>query len=219
VLRDRQKQGLKTLLTRGRPSYGEGMRSLMEGSVSGRKTRRWFASIAVTSAATLAAAYLLDPERGRGRRQRLAGRASHFLRTSFERAGRRASYLRRSARLRRLHAEHGFPPKPVDGRTLLDRVESELFTDPRIPHGKLNLEVEGSVVVIRGALESKAEIETVEGAVRGIPGVYAVRSFLHVSGTPAPNKVAALRASSRALQFGGWPPEPPPDVDSQTALV
>jgi hypothetical protein len=179
---------------------------------------RWVAPVAAVSASVLTLGYFLDPELGRGRRLRVAGRASHIARIGVRRVGRKAAYLRRSARLRRLHAEHGFPPKEVDGRTLLDRVQSELFTDPRIPHGRINLEVEGEIVVLRGALDSDAEIEALENAVRDIPGVYGVRSFLHVAGTPAPNKVAALRASSRALTYGGWPAEPPPDVDSQTAL-
>lgn len=197
------------------------MKSNMNAKSTGRRRNRWpwFAAIAATAVGATAASYLFDLEQGRGRRLRLAGRASHIARSVARRFGHRVAYLRRSAHLRRLHLQHGFPPKPVDGRTLLDRVESELFTDPRIPHGRLNLDVEGSVVVIRGALDSRAEIETVEEAVRGIPGVYSVRSLLHLSGTPAPNKVEALRASSRALQFGGWPPEPPPDVDSQTPLV
>jgi hypothetical protein len=201
----------------GRSPYGEAMRSLTDNP--SRTARRWFASIALAGSTALAAGYLLDPERGRGRRQRLAGRALHIARVSVQRAARRATYLRRSARLRRLHAEHGFPPKPVDGRTLLDRVESELFSDPRIPHGRLNLEVEGSVVVVRGSLDSAAQIKMVEAAVRGIPGVYSVRSFLHLTGTPAPNKVAALQASMKALRYGSWPPEPAPDVDSQIALA
>jgi hypothetical protein len=179
----------------------------------------WFATIAVTAAAVAAAGYLFDREQGRGRRLRLAASASHIARGFSRRLGRKVAYMRRSAHLRRLHLEHGFPPKAVDGLTLLDRVESELFTDPRIPHGRLSLEVEGSVIVLRGALVSAADIDVVDRAVRRIPGVEDVRNLLHLTGTPAPNKVAALRASSRALQYGGWPPEPPPDVDSQIALA
>lgn len=197
------------------------MKSHMNSKPTGRGRNRWpwVATIAATAAGAIAAGYLLDPEQGRGRRLRLAGRASHISRSAVRRFGHRVAYLRRSAHLRRVHLEHGFPPKPVDGRTLLDRVESMLFVDPRIPHGRLSLEAEGSVVVMRGALDSAAEIEMIEEAVRGIPGVAGVRNLLHLSGTPAPNKVAALQASSRALQFGSWPPEPPPDVDSQAALA
>lgn len=189
-------------------------------STDGRLDRwPWFATIAVTAAGALAAGYLFDPEQGRGRRLRLAGSASHAARGFVRRFGHRVAYLRRSAHLRRLHLEHGFPPKAVDGLTLLDRVESELFTDPRIPHGRLNLEVEGSVIVLRGALDSAADIEMVDRAVRRIPGVEGVRNLLHLAGTPAPNKVAALQASSKALQYGSWPAEPPPDVDSEAALA
>jgi hypothetical protein len=178
---------------------------------------RWWASIGAVGAGALALGYFFDPEQGRGRRLRLAGHTRHIARTGATRIRRRATYISHTVRMRRSHLKHGFPPKPVEGRVLLDRVESELFTDPKIPHGRLNLEVEGAVVVLRGQLDSEMDIERVEADVRRIPGVEDVRSFLHVTGTPAPNKVAALRASSRAQEYGGWPEEPPPDVDSESA--
>jgi len=77
-------------------------------------------------------------------------------------------------------------------------VESELFKDPTMPRGHMNLEVEGLTVVLRGELESLEEMEKVEGAVSRIPGVLGVRSYLHLPGTPAPNKAASLSALAPA---------------------
>jgi hypothetical protein len=105
--------------------------------------------------------------------------------------------------------------KPAEGRTLLDRVESELFANRSIPHGQLSFEVEDRTVVLRGQLDSPASIAEVEEAVRKIPGVSGVKNLLHLTGTPAPNKAAALRVSARVREQGGWPFEPPPDVDSE----
>lgn len=169
----------------------------------------------VVGAGALVAGYLLDPERGRGRRQEVIGRSSHLIRRTATHIGREMRYARLSSYRRMQHRLHPSPPKPADGRTLLDRVESEMFTNPEVPHGLLNLDVEGSTVVLRGQLDSDATIAVVEQAVRKVPGVSAVRSFLHLRGTPAPNKVAALRASARAGAEDGWPAEPPPDVDSE----
>lgn len=124
-------------------------------------------------------------------------------------------YVRLSSSRRIQHRLHPLPAKPAEGRALLDRVESEIFTNPRIPHGRLSLEVEGSTVVLRGRLDSEAAIVEVEETVRKVPGVSAVRNLLHLPGTAAPNKVEALRASAAAVAQGGWPPEPPPDVDTE----
>jgi hypothetical protein len=67
-------------------------------------------------------------------------------------------------------------------------------------------------------------LETREGRGRRIrisqrTGVGAVKSFLHLPGTPAPNKTADLVASAEASSEERWPEEPPPDVDSEDAVA
>ena len=42
-----------------------------------------------------------------------------------------------------------------------------------------------------------------------------VKSLLHLIGTPAPNKVAALAASEEAAASGPWPAEAAPDADAE----
>jgi hypothetical protein len=182
---------------------------------SGRGNWPWWAAVAAAGAGGLVAGYLLDPELGRGRRLRLAAHSAHLMRRAAMHLGREATYLRTSTYRRTRHWLRPLPPAPAQGSALLDRVESELFANPRIPRGQLNLEVEDTVVVLRGQLDSQATIEEVEGSVTRIPGVSDVKSLLHLKGTPAPNKVASLRASERALA-AGWPQEPPPDVDSES---
>lgn len=165
-----------------------------------RRDPRWWLGAAMFAAATLGAAYYLDPREGHRRRRRL---------------GRSARYALSSARGKVGHMIAGAPPSPADGRTLLDRVDSELFEDRSIPHGRFNLDVEGTTVVLRGQLDSAEQMAKIEAAVRRVPGVTGVRSFLHVPGTPAPNKAAALAASAEALHPAGWPREAPPDVDAE----
>lgn len=169
----------------------------------GRPGLRWWVSVGAMSAVAVAAAYLLDPELGRSRRTRIAERTRHQVRMTVGRIGRQARYVWTSVGARARHRLRSTASQRVEGSTLLDRVESELFTDPSMPHGRLSLEVEGTTVVLRGQLDSQAQIAGVETAVRRIPGVTGIRNLLHLPGTPAPNKAAALEASAEAESAGG----------------
>lgn len=182
---------------------------------STRDRRRWWL-VAGAVAGALVGGYFLDPESGRRRRHEFTARSIHGARRVASLIGRESRYLGTMGYRRSLHWLQRIPAKPAKGRTLLDRVESELFANRSIPHGRLSFEVEDATVVLRGQLDSQAGISQVEKAVRDIPGVSGVKNLLHLPGTPAPNKVAALQASARALQYGSWPPEPPPDVDSES---
>jgi BON domain-containing protein len=166
----------------------------------GSRDPRWWLGAGFIVAASFGAAYYLDPRRGHRRRRRLARSARYALTSARGKAG---------------HLVVHEPMAPADGRMLLDRVESELFEDRSIPHGRFNLDVEGKTVVLRGQLDNAEQMAKLEAAVARVPGVSGVRSFLHVPGTPAPNKAAALAASAEAAHPTGWPREAPPDVDSQ----
>jgi hypothetical protein len=180
---------------------------------------RWWIAAGGLVGVAAGLTYLFDPDEGRTRRARMAQRSTHVARRIGRATVRRAQYVSSSATSRLRHRLTGAHPALVEGRTLLDRVESELFADHTIPHGKLNLEVEGTTVVLRGQLDSYQEIDRVEAAVRRIPGVREVKNLLHLPGTPAPNKLAALMASADATPEERWPDEPPPDVDSETAAT
>jgi BON domain-containing protein len=184
-----------------------------------RGDARWWVSAAVMAGSAATAAYLLDPDRGRSRRTRIAERTSHIARTTGRRVARHMRYLSSSVSKRVKHLIVGAPQTYAEGRVLLDRVESELFTDPGIPHGAMNLDADGTTIVLRGQIESEEQIDRIETAVRSIPGVGNVKNLLHRPGTPAPNKLAALRASGEASAEERWPEEPPPDVDEEAPLA
>ncbi len=179
----------------------------------GRPGGRWWLGAGLVAAGALALAYLMDPEQGRARRAELAGRSGHAARTARRRLAREARYVGKTVRGRVRHALDREPEHLAEGRELLDRVESELFEDRSIPHGRLNLEAEGTTVVVRGEVETAADVARIEEALRRVPGVTGVRNLLHLPGTPAPNKAAALEATDQIS--GGWPEEAPPDVDSE----
>jgi len=147
-----------------------------------------------------AIAYWLDPERGHSRRaelsQRLGGvsrEASRTAQRTIERAGDRATGIKSRVT--------GGPDNPhPDDLTLLDRVESQVFSDPTIPKGDINVMVVEGKAVLRGQV-SEPQIGAIEAAVRKVVGVKDVENLLHTPGTPAPNKAAA-----RSVGNGGSTP-------------
>ncbi|MEO9005842.1 MAG: BON domain-containing protein [Candidatus Dormibacter sp.] len=134
--------------------------------------------------------YFLDPQRGAGRRaqakdQILATirRVNDNLGQLGSRAGANANgFSRKMVHLRSAGAS-------VDDLTLRDRVESEIFRDPNLPKGRLNLDVESAVVTVRGEVDNALQIASIEKAVLKVRGVNGVENLMHVQGTPAPNKV------------------------------
>jgi len=144
----------------------------MSWRLTGRSARgdaRWWFAAAVAATTAAAAAYWFDPKQGRSRRIRFSQRSAHIVRAAGSRIGRKSRYVSNTAIQRVKYWMAGGSPGFVDDRTLLDRVDSELFADPTIPRGSLNLEVEGMTVVLRGQLTSREEIERIEAAVRQVP--------------------------------------------------
>ena len=75
-----------------------------------------------------------------------------------------------------------------DDQTLVDRVESEILRDRQEVKGKVNINAEEGVVVLRGELDSQDLIEDLVNAVREVDGVRNVENLLHTPGTEAPAK-------------------------------
>ena len=75
-----------------------------------------------------------------------------------------------------------------DDQTLVDRVESEIFRDRKEVKGKVNINAEEGLVVLRGQLDSQELIDDLVNAVREVDGVRNVENLLHTPGTEAPTK-------------------------------
>jgi osmotically-inducible protein OsmY len=134
--------------------------------------------------------YFLDHERGRRRRHMLRDQVMARLR----RAGRGFGGAWREAAAETYGVSHRIvhlvprATEVADDETLCQRVESQLFRDRHVPKGDLNITCEHGMVILRGELETKAEIGHIEERVRRVPGVRGVQNLLHPRGTPAPNK-------------------------------
>src|SRR5438093_583855 len=147
---------------------------------------------AVLAAGSVAATYFLDPDTGKARRIRVVERSGHRVRITGRRLARESRYGFHTLRARARHLVARERPQVADGRTLLDRVESELFRDRSSPHGRLNLEVEGTTVVVRGQLHNADGMFRVEQAGRKVRAVTAVQSLLHSPGTRSPTLPSSI---------------------------
>lgn len=142
---------------------------------------------ALAAAGGFAAAYLFDPERGRTRRATLGDRAAAGMRDlgrTLDRGSRMAGLEAIAVGKRVKHAGGG-QVMPSDA-ALSDKVETELFADPAIPQGKININVEEGVVVLRGEVDHPGQADKLIKRAESIPGVTRVDSLLHLPGEPAP---------------------------------
>jgi hypothetical protein len=161
---------------------------LVAGEKPPSRKRRIGAGL-VAGAAGAAAAFFLDPVSGKRRRHvakdwiaargrgvaRRSGQAGRFV-------GAKAYGTVQSVRHRR---DAGVPE---NDQVLAHKVESELFQSIDIPTGRINVNAENGVVVLRGQVDRPDDVERIEQAVRSIQGVSVVENLLHTPGTPAPTR-------------------------------
>ena len=136
--------------------------------------------------------YFLDPDRGARRRNMARDRLTATARDVQREAEQRARYAASTAEGVSRKVQHdlgtaaGNAATALDDITLSQKVESELFRDPDIDKGKINVNVENGVVVLRGEAGRPDQINAIEARVRGIEGVQRVDNRLHLPDTPPP---------------------------------
>jgi osmotically-inducible protein OsmY len=137
--------------------------------------------------------YLLDPEQGRSRRAKLKDQLAGLFRAGAREVGRKAEYARGQASgLKHLGGSGSLPENDA---TLTAKVESEVLSRWSYPKGRISVNSVDGVVELRGTCDSQDQIRELERDVRKVTGVAEVHNFLHVPGTPAPNKQDALNRS------------------------
>jgi osmotically-inducible protein OsmY len=132
-------------------------------------------------------AWFLDPRSGRRRRHTARDRFFAF----FRRGARKAEHAGRAVaseaygvkqKATHLHEE----PKEYDDATLAQKVETEIFRPANVPKGKVNVNVENGVVVLRGEVDSWDMVDQLVEKARKTQGVRDVENLLHLPGQPAP---------------------------------
>ena len=134
-----------------------------------------------------ALAYFLDPQNGRRRRAMARDRGLAFFRRlgrRSERMGRMAAAEAYGVTQKVTHLREEEKPQP-DDVTLARKVETEIFRDPDVPKGQINVNAENGKVVLRGQVERPEMIDDLEDKVRKIQGVQEVENLLHLPDAPA----------------------------------
>ena len=167
----------------------------MRVSFVAREPRRerwaWSAGCSVAAGATGALLmYFLDPDQGRRRRSMGRDRLAGSMRRGWRALTRRGRDVTADAYGLVQQATHVEPQHwsvPNDA-TLAHRIESELFRGSDIPKGRISINAEGGMIVLRGELDRPEQIRKIEDAVAAMPGVRGVHSLLHLPGTPVPDR-------------------------------
>jgi osmotically-inducible protein OsmY len=131
--------------------------------------------------------YFFDRQNGRRRRHETRDRTLAFFRHGARRAERVGRGVAADAyglaqRVQHRRAE----PKEYDDATLAAKVETEIFRDPDVPKGQINVNAQKGVVQLRGVVPSAGMLETLVERTRQVQGVVDVESLLHLPGTEAP---------------------------------
>jgi osmotically-inducible protein OsmY len=141
----------------------------------------------IAGAAGLAAMYFLDPDRGKRRRAVLRDRAAGAARkvgAVTERTQRRVASDVYGVGQKVSHPAMT-QDEPANDPTLAQKVMTELFRDPDIPKGSINVTADNGVIQLRGQVERPELILEIEGRVRRISGVLDVDNLLHLARTEA----------------------------------
>jgi osmotically-inducible protein OsmY len=133
-------------------------------------------------------AYFLDPKSGRRRRHALRDRTFGGLRRAARktaRTGRGAVVATGALTKKAVHLRERRKPDMTD-ETLTAKIKSEVFRDPKLPKGHVNVNVEDGVAVLRGQIEQPELIDELVKRVRKVRGVRDVSSLLHVPEASVP---------------------------------
>jgi osmotically-inducible protein OsmY len=160
------------------------------------KQRRGIKSIIFPGFVGFGLAYFFDPDKGSRRRNIARDKARSWLRKVGMQAEKKAEYAAEKAYGTVVEKVPHRPDNPSpDDNTLRDRIESEVFRDEKTSRENININVAECVVEIRGELPTQSDIDDVIDKVRNVPNVKDVHNYLHLPGTPAPNKAEVLHAS------------------------
>ena len=132
--------------------------------------------------------FFFDPVSGRRRRAQLAQGVPAFLRRRTREAGQVARATAAEAYGLKQKATHlrEEPKEDLNDQTIESKVQTELFRDPDVPKGQINVNVQDGVVQLRGEVPRPELIDDLVEKARQVQGVRDVESLLHLPGTPAP---------------------------------
>lgn len=156
---------------------------------------------AIAATAGAAAAYLLDPDRGKGRRAKLRDMAIGRARGTARQAGRVGRRIGSDAYGMVQRVTHRTPADPYpDDATLAQKIRSEILGwGGEFSTATIIVNAENGSVVLRGEVDRPDQVDRLEREVRRVPGVVDVENLVHIKGSPPTNKMEAVEASRGGL--------------------
>jgi hypothetical protein len=94
-------------------------------------------------------------------------------------------------------------PKPLDDKTITDKVETELFRDAKVAKGKIDVNTADGVVWLRGEAKTPEQIKELEAMALAIPEVKQVENLLHLPKTPAPTRADTPKPQQKTRRHKG----------------
>jgi hypothetical protein len=133
----------------------------------------------------IALAYFFDPQSGRRRRHVVRDRTLGTIRRVFRRTARIGrGAVAEAEGLAHKAAHLREEPKPgLSDETVTAKIMSEVFRDPELPKGDVNVNVERGIAVLRGTVRRPELIDELISRVRKVQGVREVASLLHLEGS------------------------------------
>ena len=125
-----------------------------------------------------ALAYFSDPQNGRRRRKMTADRLAALVRRHGSRLVRGTVSEAYAVKQKATHLREEPKPQP-DDVTLARKVETEIFREPDVPKGKINVNAENGKIVLRGEVDSPEMIDDLVAKARKVQGVRDVENLLH----------------------------------------
>lgn len=181
-------------LRRGRKAAKKGAKAwvvlqLVERMATPTRRRAPKVKVLAASAAGAAGLYFFDPQQGARRRNVARDKALKYVRRGKREAAQRIDYAAGQA----VGAAHearqqagGEQPKPeLTDQALARKVETELFRDPDVPKGQINVDAVGRTVTLRGQADSQERIDTLVRQANEVSEVETVENLLHLPDQPA----------------------------------
>lgn len=142
---------------------------------------------AAAGAAGAAAAYALDPERGRARRAQARDQLFSRFNSTRARLEKQARYAAGTTTGIVSKATPGTSNRPdLNDQGLASKVESVIFRPEDAPKGRVVVNAEQGVVYLRGEVETQEQIDALVRTAGHVDGVKEVRNLMHLPGEPAP---------------------------------
>ena len=148
----------------------------------------WLGATLLAGAAAIGgaiAAFLTDPQRGRARRAQLLDQSAAVARRAArhgERAVRLAGARAAGAMAAVQHSTGPGGTGATDDVTLVARAETELFRDPSVPKGQININAERGILVLRGVVPTAEMRERLVREAEAVDGVWSVHDLLKIEG-------------------------------------